>query len=206
MIIALEKEDIFEIEKELWVDGKLVVKPYSYFRSISENKLKLFMVKYGVYVIPTMELMYWLRSHIRLPAIEIGSGNGSIGRTLGIPMTDNRLQEKADIKLCYETLGQAPVKYGADVQTFDAIDAIKHFKPQTVVASFMTHKHNGTNGNYYGPDEFEIMRLVNKYIMIGNKKVHEHHGLLKEAHSEYYFDWLITRGEDQNLNRIFVFQ
>ena len=205
----ITKCDLTKLKSEILdSEGKLIIKPYSFYQGIDANELKYFMVENAIYVMPTQELIDWLKANIVGKAIEIGAGNGAIARTLNIPITDSRMQERPEIKWYYETvIKQAPIKYHNDIEKLDAIEAIDKYKPDTIIGAFITHKFEESigSGNAYGVKEEIILQKVKRYINIGNKITHKEKPILKTEHKEYYFEWLITRGADQSQNAIFVF-
>lgn len=187
-------------------DGLLQVKPFDYFKNIPENDIKLFMVEHGIYVMPTQELIEWLMDNIIGSAIEIGAGVGSIGRALGIPITDNKMQQWPMIKMMYEMMHQKPIEYPEDVEELDYADAVIKYRPETVIGGFITHKWlpGMDQGNEHGVREEFLLNNTKRYIMIGNRITHAAKPILKRDHLELYFPWLVTRGMDQSQNRIFV--
>lgn len=197
--------DLSRLTAQVIKNGLLQVLPADFYHKVEENELRYFMHQYGIYVLPTLELIEWLKFHISTPAIEIGCGNGAIGRELGIPITDSKLQERENVKTFYQLSKQPTISYPADVEQLDAISAIGKYKPTTVIGAFITHKYNGHSGNMYGVVEGKILKLCKKYIHIGNKVTHHDKPILKHKHAEYYFDWLITRGVYQQENCIWVF-
>lgn len=205
----IEKCDLTDLESQvLDSDKKLIIKPYSFWKDRNLNERRYFMYVHGIYVLPTTELIEWLRTMIIGNAIEIGAGNGSIARTLGIPITDSRMQESPEIKFFYQMGGQPPIEYHNDIEKLDAIEAVRKYEPDTVIGAFITHKYDAKigNGNALGVDEIKMMQKIKRrYINIGNKHTHKDKPLLKIPHTEYQFDWLITRSIDQYQNVIFVF-
>lgn len=206
--MILNKEDISDILAQVMDQDKLKVMPAAYWKQFSDNKIKVFMVTKGVYVIPTQELIDWLRSNIVGRAIEIGAGVGSIGRALEIPTTDRKLMDRPDIRNLYQAMGQAPTIYPQDVEELTAHQAVLKYQPDTVIGAFITHKFKESigEGNMYGVEEEKIIDRVRKYIMIGNRDTHKLKPILKKPHKQLWFDWLITRSNDQGENRIFVWQ
>lgn len=209
MIATIFPADLTSLIKDAInpVNGLLRVMPYSFYRDIEENTLKYFMHQYAIYVLPTTELIDWLKQNIIGNAIEIGAGHGAIARALNIPITDSRLQERPEIKLWYGMNGQPVIKYAKDVEKLDAEQAVKKYKPETVIGAFITHKFNSVvnNGNAFGVEEELILQSVKRYINIGNLTTHKDKPILKLKHESLYFDWLITRSVIQQENRIFIF-
>lgn len=206
-VLILHNADISHINKQAFENGLLKVMPSSFYKSLDENSLKLFMLNHGIYVIPTTELIDWLKENINETAIEIGAGLGTIARELKIPITDSRMQELPDVKLIYNMGGQPTIKYPSDVEKLDYKEAIEKYKPKTVIGCFITHKHKSgmSTGNMYGVEEEYILKNVQRYINIGNIQTHKDKPILKEKSIEYNFDWLITRSNNQSLNRIWVY-
>src|SRR5271170_675184 len=81
---------------------RLKLLSYKEYDKIDRIALKLFCHATGRYGLPTIELVEYLKELIGgRSAIEIGAGNGDLGRHLGIPMTDSRLQEDPVIRERY---------------------------------------------------------------------------------------------------------
>lgn len=199
--------DLSELNYLVFPDNKLVVMPHAFWEEREYNEIMYFMYTHGMYVLPTTELIDWLRENITGIAIEIGAGNGAISRALGIPITDSCLQEDKAIMLMYKMMDQPPITYNEDVEKLNAEQAIEKYKPDTVIGAFITHKwHKGMKyGNPFGVQEEDILSRVKRYIHIGNMVTHAHKPILKRPHQQYYYDWLITRSAHNGANRIFVF-
>jgi hypothetical protein len=208
MFRAIKAVNIDQMEHELLVDGLLQVKPRSWYSHITNSQRDFFMYKHAVYCLPTQELIDWLRDNIVGVAIEIGAGNGSIGRALGIPRTDSKQQENGGIAALYALAGQPVINYPDDIEKLEALGAVAKYQPDTVIGSYITHKWRPglENGNMYGVDGPEMMKHIKKFIMIGNLGVHSKDPLLKTKYKSYPVPWLLTRAEDQAKNRIFVFE
>ena len=202
----IEKCDLSHLENQIFnTEGHIIIKPYNFFNSYTENEIKYFMYVYGIYVLPTTELIETLKQIIIGKAIEIGAGNGAIGRELKIPITDSKMQDLPEIQLVYKMTNQPTVKYASDIEKLDALKAIELYQPDTVIGAFITHKYNGIDGNMYGVQEEEILKKVKRYINIGNLSTHRTKPLLKLPHEQIYLHWMITRSNNQRDNRIFIF-
>lgn len=203
----LNECDVSEIEKEAMLDGKLQILPYSFYKEHDINTILVFMHKHGIYVLPTQELIDWLKENIVGSAIEIGAGNGAIGRALGIPITDSKMQDDPAVKAFYKMAGQPTITYPSDIIKMDALEAVTKYKPNTVIGAFITHKFNPitNDGNTLGVAEEFVLLGCDKYINIGNTVTHKNKPILQLKHESFQFDWLITRAVHQALNRIFVF-
>jgi len=178
--------------------------PHEYYKQFDFSIAQAIMYVAGLYVLPTQELIDWLRTKMIGMTIEIGCGTGAIGRGLGIPFTDSKLQAEPDIVAWYLSQGQIPIVYPPDVEKLTADEAISKYNPNTVVGAFITHKFNGVDGNMFGVVEEKILGAGIQYINIGNEGTHVTKPILNTSHSEYQFDWLITRSVDQKLNRIWI--
>lgn len=172
----LQKADISYLEEEIFDEaGLLKPMPAKFYSTVPDEHIALCGHKHGIYLFPTTELVNVVKEMIgSRKAIEIGAGNGCLGRALGIPMTDSHLQARSGIKILYEHMGQPPIKYPPDVIKMDAKQALQHYKPDCVVAAWVTQKwHKGDKeGCMYGVDEWDIINKVDKYILIGNFTVH----------------------------------
>ena len=182
-------------------NGLLEPMPALTYSMIPQNDLSLWCLQRGLYCLPTTELIEWLRAEIGgKSAIEIGAGNGCIGRELGIPMTDSRMQEKPEIAALYGDLGQGVVQYGQDVDKMPANQAIAHYKPDVVIAAWVTHRydkqHPGRGGNMWGVREDKIIDRVKKYIFIGNERTHRQKPILQVRHKTYRLPFLYSRSPD----------
>lgn len=96
------------------------------WRKFSWDEVRLFMHEYPVYVLPTTELLDVLEDLTAdyRKVIEIGAGTGSIGRLLGIKMTDSYMQQdNKAVKTIYELTRQPVIRYPQDV-----IKAMAHGK------------------------------------------------------------------------------
>lgn len=201
-------EDISSIENQVFYQsGRMKAMPFSFYEPFLGNPLKYFMWKHGIYVLPTQELVDWLKSNIiGVRPIEIGAGIGAIARAIPIPATDSYMQDRPEIKMYYEMTGQPVIKYPDDVEKLDALEAIKKYTPDTVIGCFITHKYDEKigSGNAYGVQEEFILENVKRYINVGNLHTHKDKPILKNNPKEYNFDWLVTRSNDQSLNRIWI--
>jgi hypothetical protein len=205
--------DIKPLEELMIHDGKIVPVPFSMIKNIPQEAISLFCHKHALYQFPTTELIDFLKNEIGGEhAIEIGAGNGCIGRSVGIIMTDNWMQTWDDIKKVYFISGQPTITYGKDVEDIPALDAIERFKPKVVVSCWVTHKwHEGmSTGNMYGVEEEKMFDLgVKKYIHVGNVNPTTGHTfkpiLDKYKVEKLQFPWLVSRSMQRDLNTIYIF-
>lgn len=179
--------------------GRQRVLPASFYAATTQAERAFLCVRHGIYGLVTQELVEWIRQQIgSRTAIEIGSGDGVLAQALGIPATDNCMQTWPEIRAHYERLQQAIVRYGPNVEHMDGHEAMLHYRPQVVVASWLTHKWRVTappkvGGNMYAPDERELLGNCEAMIFVGNTSAHKQHPILKIRHLHFEEPWLYSR-------------
>jgi len=200
----LKRDDIHYLDQVLLDEKGLVrVLPATRLRELDPEHVRLWLHWNAIYQLPSVELVEWLRARIGgRSAIEIGSGNGAIGRALGIPRTDNRCQEWPEVMDHLALTQQPVVKYGEDVETLPAAGAIKKYRPQVVVACWVTHIYNKREhergGNMYGVDEDWLVNRVETYIHVGATTSHSQKRILSRPHDEVRADWLFGRAKPED--------
>jgi len=120
-------------------------------------------------------------------AIEIGAGHGVLAEALDIPATDSRQQDDPKYRRVYLGSGQPPVHYGDNIIKMDAAEAVRHYRPDVVIAQWVTHRwrpdRHHAGGNEVGVDEEDILEHCSAYIFIGNRRVHKDKGIWTRPHS-----------------------
>lgn len=207
---VVQVEDISALESVLLgADGLMQPAAYDELRSFSQNQISYFCWKYGVYQIITTELVDFVREKIEgLNAIEIGAGNGCLGRALGIPMTDSHQQARPDMQAYYKKLNQPVTKYPGDVVKAEAIWAIKSSGANCAVGSWVTQKYKPgmVDGNQWGVDGAILAARLKRYVFIGNEIRHSGQDVLRYCPPDVYkFDWLISRSPYRFANVIWIF-
>lgn len=210
-ISLLDKVDISPLDK-LLIGSKGLLRPipYNQLKTFPLGMIRQWCVERGVYQLPTQELIDFLIEQIGLlekQTIEIASGNGVIGRTLNIIMTDSYIQTMPEMAAYYKAFGQKPITPPSDVIKMDAVSAVNHYKPKIVIGSWVTQKYveGDTDGSVFGIDELDILTKIDKYIHVGNDGPHGSKRSLKYPHKVYRFPWLVSRGQDQSKNNITVY-
>ena len=132
-------------------------------------------------ICPTAGTVGWLDIFLKgRKAIEIGSGAGDLAHYLNIPATDNRMQERPEIAYWYRKYHQPIIQYGANVECLEAQEAIEKYKPEVIIAAWVTQwvdpnfRPANDVGCMFGPKEDEIVATGIPYIMIGNLITHKH--------------------------------
>ena len=208
-ISILPDADTLTVPDLLDADGLLKLLPAAAYDEIPWQNLRLFCHIHSRYGLPTVELVQWLKAQIaRRAAIEIGSGAGDLAFHLGIPATDNRMQEWPRIKRHYKVAGQPTIKYPDFVRSLDAVGAVHTLKPQVVIASWVTQWIDGDGpvrcGNPHGVKEEQILALGVTYILIGNIAVHGDKQIMGLPHQEHNLPFLRSRAHQPELNRVWV--
>lgn len=153
----LPNENVDYLDDLLLNNGLVQVVPAIVLSAIPPVHLSIWGNKTGVYCLPTVELIDWLRNKIAgRSAIEICSGNGAIGRALGIPRTDSYNQTTPQMLAYYTLYNQTPIFPPEDVQKFEANEAVDHFKPEVVVGSYVTQKYIPSDEGVVGSSLFGI--------------------------------------------------
>lgn len=197
----IENVDISGVEECSGIrTGMIRPVPTDELRQFSWSALELFMHKYGLYCFPTTELIEHLAGILEGggSAIEIGCGLGVIGRALGIPITDSRMQEWPAIKQYYDLCRQPTIQYPADVEELDALAAVQKYHPDIVIGSYITHlwRPGMKTGNQYGVDTIQLINSVGEYYMIGNLNIHtKDDPAMKYLDGYEHHDFLVTRGD-----------
>jgi hypothetical protein len=178
-------------------NGQMRIMPADYYRKTTVNERALFGHTHGIYSFPTLELIEWLHRKIgSRVAIEIGAGNGVMAKELGIPATDSMLQTNPLVAKLYSFAGQPAVKYGENVEKLDAVQAIEKYRPQVVVAAWVTHMYrkdrHEAGGNMFGVVEENIIDCAD-YIFIGNRGVHSGKSIWSVECEVIEPDWLFSR-------------
>lgn len=189
--------------------------PFAEIAGDTPDTLNIVMQALGLYTFPTQELVDWLHAEIDddpdlnpHTAIEICCGTGWLGRSLGIPITDSRLQERPDIRQSYIAKMAVPISYPDDVEQLDALSAIRKYEPEYVIASYCTHLY-GTgslkSGNAFGVDTRWVRSHCRRFYHIGNDDIHFRDPIMRMPHRRLQFPWLVTRGNSAHA-RVYVWE
>ena len=202
-----------ELPRLLKSNGRLKLHTAKHYDGIAHDALQLWCHNHARYGLPTVELIGWLKERIGgRSAIEIGSGSGDLAYHLGIQATDNRMQEWPNIRFHYVMTGQPVITYPDFVQNLDALEAVGKYRPEVVVASWVTEWIDPnlpppeSGGNCWGVKETEILATGVEYILIGNQKVHGSKRIMAEPHEEFALPFLRSRASYPDLDRVWVWK
>ena len=167
------QEILSRLDKIFMECGVIIPVDYDIVKNIPYEELRLYCHFRGIYAVITSELCDWFLRNVNLrDSIEIGAGNGTLGRDLGIRLTDNYNQTRNDVKSFYIAIGQPVIKYPRDVQKIDAIKAVRKYQPRVVIGSWITRKFNPNEpekgGNMYGVDEVKLVKNCEVYYHVCN--------------------------------------
>lgn len=187
-------------EQLLGEDG-FKIPPAAFFDRFPKDQITLWCHKHALYCLPTEELVEFLSKRIAgKRAIEIGSGAGFLGKALGIPCTDNWMQQDLpEVVSYYQMLGQPTIKYGEHVEKLDALEAVEKYKPDVVLGAWVTEyvspvdKPGVGGGSVYGIKEEKILQETGEYIVVGHEGVHGFKKIMTEPHETFKFDWIKSR-------------
>lgn len=196
---TLDPVQIRDISAEvLDEDGRLRVLPAAYWVGTTAQERGLLGHRFGLYSFPTVELVDHLRTFIGdRSAIEIGAGHGVLAQALGVPATDNFMQNKDPYRTLYALRGQTTVPYGPNVEDCHASRAVRKYRPKVVIGCWVTHKWDprrpDAGGNEVGVDEEDILKYCEHYVIVGNEKVHEAKKIWSRPHVIEYPDFVYSR-------------
>lgn len=209
LIILPQETDTQPIKEGVYKDGEFQILGSSFWNKFSKNQILKFMNEESLYVLPTEELLDFLDKEIgENSAIEVGAGRGIIGRELNIRTTDSHQQSDSFMKVLYKAYNIPTIKYPHYIEKIDAVSAARKYRPHTILGCFVTHKWRGDtqSGNDFGIDMTKMFSFAKKFILVGNKKIHNDNPLMRLPHKEIELDGLITRGFNSELNRIFIWE
>ncbi len=208
---ALDLEKIRDISPHVLDDnGRMRILPAAFWATTTAEERGLFGVRHGIYSFPTVELVERLKEIIAgRDAIEIGAGNGVLAEALDIPATDSMEQRDPAMMLALVALGQPPVTYGPNVVECHASRAVRRYRPQVVIACWVTQDHDGTNwkpgeGKLDGVDEADILRHCETYVLIGNEHIHKDKRIWSRRHTIEHPDYLYSRAMNGSRNFLAV--
>ncbi len=206
-IIDINPEEFSQILKELdqkLLDpsGNLLLHPNAFYNELDHTKLRIWCSQRGRYTLPTVEFVEWLKEVIGdRSCIEIGAGKGDLARHLGIKATDSYMQETPHVKAYFASVKQATTNPPADVERLEARAAVRKYRPQVVIGSWIT----GKTELFGGTDEQYIVGQAEVYIHIGNRKTHGRKKILELPYDEYRIQ-VVTRASTQSENVIWVWR
>lgn len=185
-------------------DGIIRLLPAAHYSKYSWRDLRLWMHMTPAYNIPTVELIEQLRYIIGVrPAIEIGAGNGWLAHHLGIRATDLKIHDRPEIRKYIKTMGQFPITYGKDVEKLEATEAVRKYRPDVVIGSWIVQYGESEHVPFsspYGVNETEILNHAD-YVLCGTDHGHSKQ-LINRFKHETYRPPMISRQLTGNFVRV----
>lgn len=216
-VSILSRRDVSAIDRLLLDEGRLRAVDASVLEAVPHDDLRYWCATRAVYGLVTTELVAWLRERIGgRSAIEVGSGNGGLGRALGIPRTDSRIQETPEMRALYALQGQAVITYGADVEKLDALAAVRKYRPAVVVGMWVTEyvapddTPGPGGGSIFGIDERALFdEGVETYVVVGNINIHGQKSIVRDPPRGVRLEvltapWIWSRSASPSLNAVLV--
>jgi hypothetical protein len=162
------------------------------YDAVPWEELRIFCHVKARYVLPTLELIDWLKERIgNRKALEIGAGYGDLGYHLKIPMVDNWQQQLNPVVVAqYKAMQQPCIQYQQDVHCIDAIAGIELYKPEVVVGGWITHTQI---------NEKKVIRMVDEYILIGSSTIHCMKPIMKYPHETIDAPFVRSRRKDNTI-------
>ena len=212
---SMQRQDISGLEGLLLTAGgqHLLSVPAKELKPFNQGQISQFCHEHGIYQIITDELIEFLGCEMAgASCVEIGAGNGAVARYLrNTVATDSYAQATPEMQLTYARMGVPTIKYGINVLKYEALAAVKEFRPEVVLGCWVTHKwESGEDGFADGVDEVAMMHPdlgVEKYLVVGNKKTHGAKPILKtkgfKPKQFTNLPWLYSRSMSPELNTIY---
>lgn len=220
-IVKESPETLKKWDQFFKLDGKasglIVPVDYDVVKKMKTEERMYYCLMNGIYGIITEEILDFFDTKINnRSCIEIGAGHGTLGRELGLKITDSYLQrDNKEVVDFYKEANQPTINYPSDVEKINGNAAVKKYKPSVVIGSWITSKYNPNKpeigGNIYGIDEIEMFRQneeLRQFIMIGNLKTHSNKPILSwkgVKAKEYKLPYLISRSRYTKHDRVFIF-
>jgi len=208
-LASAERFDPIPLDRQLLDgNGRLRLLSADELRAIDPLTLRMWCCVRARYLLPTLELVAWLRAVINgEKAIEVAAGMGDLGYHLGIPMSDSYAQQAPDMVQKYALIGNAPTAPPADVERLDAEAAVRRYKPKIVIAAWLTHKYQpgDANGFEHGANEKYIVDRAT-YIFIGNQRVHGAKRILQLDHASYFLPWIVSRSSEPKRDVVYIWR
>lgn len=180
-VSPMEAQAIIErLDDRLAPAGELLILPAAAYEEIPQQDLVLWCHVRSYWLLPTQELVAWLRAFIGpRSALEICAGFGALGRALSIPRTDSQahIREPA-VRAIFEAMGQRGIpRYPPDVEPLEACAAVRSHRPDVVVCAWTAQRLIAGDptrmaGSAVGVDEVDLFRRVEHYVLIGTEANH----------------------------------
>jgi hypothetical protein len=189
-------------------DGLLKILPAAAYERFDPDFRALWCKEMGYHLLPTVELVDWLRSEIGdASAIEICAGAGVLGQALGVPSIDWDVCGRFPAaKACYLGLAnpgaaEAIPIIGPRCERIEAMEAIAKYRPQVVFGGYVTQRlypgePDWMAGSAFGVEECTLIKCVRKYIVLSTRTTQQDKRIFRQRTRELSPPWLVTRHPD----------
>lgn len=163
--------------------NRIKLQPASAYNSIARNDLQTWMRYRNRYVLPTIELVDWLKIKINgRRAIEIGADDSDLAYYLGIRAIGRDAVFYTEPVPLFP--GQIPTcAVSSGFRQMDVMQAILELRPEVAIGAWIPDKFADNFGGNpkYSPNEYQIVQNT-EYIHIGCKSIHGRSSLLGFPH------------------------
>ncbi len=176
--------------------NRIKLQPATAYDSIARQDLQTWCHYRNRYVLPTVELVDWLKTRINgRRAIEIGAENSDLAYYLGIPAIGSYpgLHSTAYTTVLFP--GQIPTRViMSDAHQIDIMQAIYELRPEVAIGAWIPDKFTNNFYGYhkYAPNDYQIIQNT-EYIHISSEKLHSKLKIREFPHEIFKPVGLISR-------------
>lgn len=175
--------------------NRIKLQPASAYSEIPRNDLQTWMLYRNRYILPTVELVNWLKTKIDgRRAIEICAGSDDLAYHLGIRAIGSYVGFYASGYAVPLFPGQIPTLVVSPVPQMDAMQAILELRPEVAIGAWIPDKFADNFGgrSKYAPNEYQIIQNT-EYVHIGCDSIHGRSPLLGFPHETIKVLGLVSR-------------
>ena len=175
---------------------RIKLQPASAYSEILRNDLQTWMHYRNRYILPTVELVNWLKAKIDgRRAIEVGAGSDDLSYHLGIQAIGSNPVLCADARTIPLLPSQIPTRAAySGLHELDDMQAILELRPDVAIGAWIPDKFTDNFGNLskYAPNECQIIQNT-EYVHIGCESIHGRSSLLGFPHEVVKIPGLVSR-------------
>lgn len=202
-LLDMDLPAFLQLDSMLLENGRIKLLPAQVYLDLPWDTLRGWMHIRGIYGIPTLELIEYVRPLLGNNVVEIGAGRGDFCAHFGIKGTDSKMQDWPSVKRHYRMMKQPTVPYGSHVEELDAVAAVTKYAPEVVFASWVTQLGETGQASMFGVDEEWLLSRVHTYILFGAVSSHGQKRIMARPHSEFTAPWMISRAAPQD-RRLYI--
>jgi hypothetical protein len=176
--------------------NRIKLQSASAYSEIARQDLQTWMQYRNRYVLPTVELVDWLKTKIDgRRVIEIGADYSDLAYHLGIRAIGSHAMLYTSEHAAPLFPGQIPtLVISSDVHQMDAMQAILELRPEVVIGVWIPDKFADKFGgkSKYAPNDYQMIQNV-EYIHIGCESIHGRSTLLGFPHETIKTPGIVSR-------------